>query len=235
MPRHLHTFPVLFADLDFIAPSLDSPFSAPENMAVDEAVARTAEVPTLRVYRWATPAITFGYFEPWNEVLAGLSEVEHSLEKVRRWTGGGVVRHGHDLTYALAVPRSHPFSRLPAVETYGLLHQGLQAVFEKQGQHTGLTPTTGAKTSRACFENPVQFDLLLGDRKVAGAAQRRSRHGLLHQGSIQGTEIGPGFALHLASALGGNINLRELSMQEQAAARELSVTKYSTREWNERS
>ena len=38
-----------------------------------------------------------------------------------------------------------------------------------------------------CFENPVCHDLLADDgRKLAGAGQRRSRWGLLHQGSVSG-------------------------------------------------
>jgi lipoate-protein ligase A len=38
--------------------------------------------------------------------------------------------------------------------------------------------------STACFQKPVRFDIVAADRKLSGAAQRRTREGLLHQGSI---------------------------------------------------
>jgi lipoate-protein ligase A len=38
-----------------------------------------------------------------------------------------------------------------------------------------------------CFVNPVEHDLIDDSgRKVAGAGQRRTQHGLLHQGSVAG-------------------------------------------------
>jgi lipoate-protein ligase A len=38
-----------------------------------------------------------------------------------------------------------------------------------------------------CFVNPVEHDLVDGaGRKIAGAGQRRTKHGLLHQGSVAG-------------------------------------------------
>jgi lipoate-protein ligase A len=40
-----------------------------------------------------------------------------------------------------------------------------------------------------CFVGAEQFDLLLSGRKIAGAAQRRNRLGLLIQGSVQSTGI----------------------------------------------
>src|SRR5439155_4066795 len=47
-----------------------------------------------------------------------------------------------------------------------------------------------AITERAyCFANPVHADVMLNGRKIAGAAQRRTRRGLLQQGSIQGVDL----------------------------------------------
>jgi lipoate-protein ligase A len=36
-----------------------------------------------------------------------------------------------------------------------------------------------------CFVGAERFDVLAQNRKIAGAAQRRARHGLLIQGSVQ--------------------------------------------------
>src|SRR2546423_1117404 len=46
---------------------------------------------------------------------------------------------------------------------------------------------TDRRYSDNCFANPVRADVLLDGRKIAGAAQRRTTRGLLHQGSIQNT------------------------------------------------
>ncbi len=37
--------------------------------------------------------------------------------------------------------------------------------------------------------HPTKFDIMLDGRKVGGAAQRRTKHGLLHQGSICLTNV----------------------------------------------
>jgi lipoate-protein ligase A len=84
------------------------PHAAALNMAIDEALLRTAREPLLRIYRWARPAVSFGYFGKWADVHRAWPE----REAVRRWTGGGIVPHGDDLTYSLIVPREHPFASL---------------------------------------------------------------------------------------------------------------------------
>src|SRR6266567_987409 len=74
--------------------------SAAMNMAIDEALLEAARVPSIRFYRWKSPALSFGYFGKFAAVADYASE--HDL--VRRWTGGGVVFHGEDLTYSVIVP-----------------------------------------------------------------------------------------------------------------------------------
>ena len=70
-------------------------------------------------------------------------------------------------------------------------------------------------------------------RKAAGAAQRRTRAGLLHQGSIQTLDLparfGNIFAAHLAGAV------CPASFDISRAAEELAAEKYDTRAWLEKS
>ena len=80
----------------------DLPHGAPLNMAIDEVLLRHARMPLLRLYRWERPAISFGYFGVAAQILPQCGP----REAVRRWTGGGVVWHGEDLTYSLVVPRT---------------------------------------------------------------------------------------------------------------------------------
>src|SRR5580698_7976 len=77
------------------------PRTAPLNMAMDEIILKKTSAPVLRIYRWLRPAVSFGCFEKFFTV----EKMHPGRELVRRWTGGGVVLHGDDLTYSLMVPR----------------------------------------------------------------------------------------------------------------------------------
>jgi lipoate-protein ligase A len=203
------------------------PHGAALNMAIDEVLLRRAREPLLRVYRWARPAISFGYFEK----FAALGEVAHDWEIVRRWTGGGVVVHGEDVTYTLIVPADHAFARQPARESYRRIHECVGVALRSIGVETNLAAATAAKISSGCFENPAEADVLAGERKIAGAAQRRTRAGLLHQGSIQGVAMAGDFATRLASGFAGLIESRLIATEELSQARALAAEKYATDAW----
>ena len=55
-----------------------------------------------------------------------------------------------------------------------------------------------------CFANPVRADVMMDGRKIAGAAQRRTRRGLLQQGSIQNFAMKTDLAQKFAQALSAN-------------------------------
>jgi lipoyl(octanoyl) transferase len=83
----------------------------------------------------------------------------------------------------------------------------------------------------SCFANPVRADVLIDGRKIAGAAQRRTRRGLLQQGSIQGIKLGNSLTEQFAQAL--SINRRNQNVDEDILnrARELAGQKYGTEHW----
>ncbi len=157
------------------------PRSGPEAMAVDEWLLETATTPVLRVYGWQGAWASIGYFGKLAEAQANLTGVSW----VRRWTGGGVVDHRADWTYTVVAPGGEPLAGLRGAESYHQLHQALAETLRAEGLAAQLS--TGAEQTGAalCFENPVSHDLV-GDagRKLAGAGQRRTREGLLHQGSV---------------------------------------------------
>src|SRR5450755_3610789 len=99
----------------------DIPRSAPMNMAVDEALLGSATFPVLRFYRWRSPALSFGYFGSYADV----ADQRDEREIVRRWTGGGVVPHGADLTYSVIIPASHPFFARSSLAIYSDLHDAI--------------------------------------------------------------------------------------------------------------
>jgi lipoate-protein ligase A len=214
---------VLFEHL--IALQDSEPHDAALNMAIDEALLVGASAPILRLYRWARPAVSFGYFEKWTPV----AQAWPRCELVRRWTGGGVVLHGDDLTYTLIVPRAHRFSTLSPRESYARIHAALANVLGGT-----LADAAPPKISTTCFENPAQHDVMFAGRKIAGAAQRRTQFGLLHQGSIQPAEDRERVGRALPAAFGENIELRKLDPAQLADARQLAAAKYATAAWTQR-
>jgi lipoate-protein ligase A len=73
--------------------------------------------------------------------------------------------------------------------------------------------------------------VLIDGRKVAGAAQRRTRSGLLQQGSIQGVDLGNGLADRFAKALSNNCSEPKINEEVLNRARELAYCKYGTAAW----
>ena len=206
----------------------DAAKSAALNMAVDEALLELARTPTLRFYGWRRPSVSFGYFCPFAEV----SSEKERRELVRRWTGGGVVLHGTDLTYSLIFPRAHDSSCASSRQIYSFVHSAIHRAL-RGSVDAVLAVADAPKVSDACFANPVAADVLVDGRKIAGAAQRRTRAGLLQQGSIQCDELPIPFRDRFASELCPNSEARDLSTEVRQRGEILAETKYATRAWLE--
>jgi lipoate-protein ligase A len=155
--------------------------SGPEAMAVDEWLLETVTLPVLRVYRWKGEWASLGYFGQ----LASARTVFPGVSLVRRWTGGGMVDHRADWTYTLAIPQSERLAISRGAGSYREIHEILAKVLEREGVESSLSGGSEETGDALCFANPVTYDLLgPHGTKLAGAGQRRSRQGLLHQGSV---------------------------------------------------
>src|SRR3984957_6431699 len=133
---------------------IHGPASPARNMAVDETLLREVRQPVLRIYEWNVPAVSLGYFQP--ALLAGTRPF------VRRYTGGGLVDHAHDVTYTLVLPRAHPWAELSAPDSYRHIHRGVQAALTTCGIESELARIAHAGESDACFQKPVRFDIVAG-------------------------------------------------------------------------
>ncbi|HSI09779.1 MAG: biotin/lipoate A/B protein ligase family protein [Rariglobus sp.] len=179
---------------------------AAENMAADFLLLQRYPEPArarFRHYDWRGPAFTFGYSQKIAYVrdqLSALAPGEH-LDLTRRPTGGGVVDHRDDWTFALVIPRGHALYDARATESYRRVHADLVAALRDQGQPVILKERCEPATEGAacetgptvCFVRPELYDVLHADTgaKVAGAAQKRTKHGLLFQGSIAKPALAP--------------------------------------------
>jgi lipoate-protein ligase A len=172
---------------------IDPPRPAALNMAIDELLTRRASggcAPTLRFYRWQTPAVTVGYFEDVARSAARFHASERGFPVVRRITGGGAVRHGADLTFSLILNVPTRYFSSDVKSSYLKINEAVRVGLRED--HPSLdyadcrsAPSQSAKQKgRVCFESPSCYDLLLAGRKVLGGSQRRTRGVMLHQSTL---------------------------------------------------
>jgi lipoate-protein ligase A len=213
----------------------DAGHSAAMNMAIDEALLESAAAPSIRFYRWESPALSFGYFGRFADVAANAFE----RDLVRRWTGGGIVFHGEDLTYSVVIPANDPVFAESPPSIYGSVHHALRKALVANGERAELALVAGivdagtAIVDRGynCFANAVRSDLMVNGRKVAGAAQRRTRGGLLQQGSVQYVDLGNGLTERFAQALSASCSERKIADEVLNRAWELARQKYGSDAW----
>jgi lipoate-protein ligase A len=189
---------------------------AAENMAVDFLLLQRYPEPAplrFRHYEWRGPAFTFGLSQKIGFVRANLP-AEGGFDLCRRPTGGGVVDHRNDWTYTLVIPRGHALCDAPATEAYRVVHAALTDALVALGQpaelkkvcepaEDGCPPGPGV-----CFQRAELYDVVNSrtGAKIAGAAMKRNKHGLLLQGSIEKASVAPldweRFAEQFTSRLG---------------------------------
>ena len=200
-------------------------------------------VPRFRAYGWSEAAFTFGVSQRWADYRA---KVPASSTLVRRATGGGLVSHLEDWTFALALPAGHPATELEALESYAIVLRALGVALRAQGQPVSMAPApSGARGFSAptvCAERAEPHDLVHADgRKVAGAAQKRTRDGLLLEGYVWKPFL-PGLDLvrlardfpdALADALGTSARPVAEPAYEKAAA-SAAAERFGSSAWNER-
>jgi len=202
------------------------PAAGPWQMAADEALLRSRSTAVLRFYHWDGPQITFGFFGNWDSVVARFPGVRLT----RRWTGGGVVEHGEDLTWSICLPASHPLAELRGARIYRILHETLARAMREVGENASLAQTT--TQGDLCFQNPVPHDLLDDQGKVAGGALRRARQGTLYQGSIRfPSRRQEELRRHLRENLASHLEQSTLTATEVAEIHRLERERYSNPLW----
>jgi lipoate-protein ligase A len=146
-----------------------------------------AAAPRFRHYEWRAPAFTFGYAQQIAFVREQLPAGTFDL--CRRPTGGGIVDHREDWTYALVIPRGHALEESRATQSYRAVHEALTNALRDQHVPAFVKSAVDETEDNAagiCFERAEIYDVVheISGAKIAGAAQKRNKHGLLFQGSI---------------------------------------------------
>lgn len=226
---------------------------AAENMAADFMMLQRyprEEVARYRHYSWRSPAFTFGYSQKIAFVRAQLPAGD-AFDLCRRPTGGGLVDHREDWTYALVIPRGHPFEEAAASHSYRAIHEALAASLGALGVPVALKPAADAAAAGepggpagVCFQRAERFDVVHAGTgaKIAGGAQKRNKRGLLFQGSIWKPAAGSlaldweqfdeDFAGRLAATLGADSVPSPWPDFDEGESEAL-VEQYSSPEWME--
>lgn len=223
---------------------------AAENMAIDFLLLQRYPDETaarFRHYGWHRPSFTFGYSQK-IDFVRGQLPGDQPLDLCRRATGGGIVDHRDDWTYALVIPRGHPLEEIRATTSYREVHETLAAALRKQGVPAVTKPVAEAPAGDdlgpgVCFQRAEVFDVVHGSsgEKIAGAAQKRNKRGLLFQGSIWRPAVGgtvdwERFEENFSAGLARALNLpAEPAPWPEFNEEELSglVEQYSSPEWQE--
>lgn len=201
------------------------------NMALDEAMLEAASEPWLRVYRWCEPSVSIGFSQP----VTVIPDSKKNWPAVRRWTGGGLVIHDGDWTYTLAIPPDHPVAGQAAPLTYRWIHEAMVSALTATGvAGCVLQPESISDGMGVCFAEPARYDVVYAGQKIAGAAQRRSRIGFLHQGTLQPLKVPESFPAIFAAELASGVTMvphRDAESALAGRARVLVDEKYGSAAW----
>ena len=157
------------------------------NMAVDEALLnrfKENDMPILRLYGWE-PALSLGRFSNVSKSVDLEKLEQQKLTCVRRMTGGGVLVHGEDLSYALILPQV--FLKEKGVkESYHYLCRFLIRLYEKLGHTANFAHDLQLESgsSDICLAGNETYDIMIEGKKMGGNAQRHTHHTLFQHGSI---------------------------------------------------
>jgi len=169
------------------------PGLGPWNLALDEAIfhsVRTgASPPTLRLYRWSTPALSIGYAQDRERDVDRDACRERGIAVLRRITGGRAVLHDAEVTYSVAAPAGLPGFGAGLDAAYRMVAAGLIAGLKLLGLRAAVPSPGPRDPSRpqrhaACFATTARHEIAVEGRKLIGSAQRREGGAFLQHGSI---------------------------------------------------
>ncbi len=173
---------------------LHPPHDGATNMAIDEAIlcaVGSADVlPTLRLYAWSPACLSLGCAQHAADVDVDRLR-EQGWDAVRRMTGGRAILHGDELTYSVALPKTHALAAGGIVDSYrrlsAALLDALNAIGLAANTYKGGDSVTRSP-SAVCFEQPSDYEITADGKKLIGSAQARkhnSQHGvILQHGSL---------------------------------------------------
>lgn len=148
--------------------------------------------PFLRIFSWQPRCISLGYSQEIEEEIDLARAEEMGWDVVRRPTGGGIVFHNEaEVTYSLVIGKDKlPAGLVPSFEKIteavivGLKKIGIEGQFQTSNLKPQNRSQISNSKSQLCFSYPEGYEIVVGGKKLVGAAQKRGKKALLQQGSI---------------------------------------------------
>ena len=173
----------------------DGPGNGVSNMATDRAILAACEAgeasPTLRLYGWNRPTLTVGYAQD----IAREIDVERcrelDIEVVRRPTGGRALLHHSEVTYSFTAPVPHPQFPSSLLGAYRVVARALLEGLKELGVKNAVLASAKkvdksrvSSRSPSCLSSINHWEIEVGEAKLVGSAQRRTKKAFLQHGSI---------------------------------------------------
>ena len=164
---------------------IDSPrLSAKENMAIDESLFLTCgDTPIFRLYEWEEDSFTIGRFQKIQEIK---NPQIYGTNWAKRITGGGLLLHGFDISYAVILPIDQ-LGKKSVKESYEYICEFVLNFYKD----LGFSPTwakdilaDSLSKSFFCQEGFEPYDIIINGKKIGGNAQKRTKDFILQHGSI---------------------------------------------------
>ena len=159
------------------------------NMAVDDFLFRSLgdePITYLRFYRWKSPTVSIGYSQKVDKVVDLDFCRANGIELVRRITGGKLVLHHKEVTYAVCSSDTSFFSQ-KLMDSYKLISEALNRGLQMMGIASYLakeTPSGYARGVSPCFSHPARNEIEMEGKKIIGSAQKRTGKKFIQHGSI---------------------------------------------------
>ncbi len=166
--------------------------TALENMNRDIALLQELDSdPVLHLYDWDGLSATYGHFIQTEKHLDLRAVERKKVSLARRPTGGGIVFHIWDYAFSFLMPSQHPLFSQNPLDNYRFVNQVVVDVvqdFFSLKESLDLIehsyPVSGLDCQNFCMARPTIYDVVYKGYKIAGAAQRKTKKGYLHQGTI---------------------------------------------------
>jgi lipoate-protein ligase A len=151
-----------------------------DTLMVDEFL-RT-NIPILRIYSWEK-SLTIGM----GQKIENFSIDEYyNTNFAKRITGGGLLYHGHDISYSLILPKSY-LEEMNVKESYKYLCKFLLDFYGTLGLNanyaTNLDELVLSK-NQFCQIGYEAYDIIVKNIKLGGNAQKRTKKFIFQHGSI---------------------------------------------------
>ncbi|RXJ96539.1 ligase [Arcobacter sp. AHV-9/2010] len=161
-------------------------FSSSINSNIDKALFKSFEndsKPILRVYSWED-CVTLGAGQKLDDYEKLQNSYKNNISK--RLTGGGVLFHGHDISYTILL-NPNMIENKDVKETYFLICQFLLKFYEDLGLKPKFAKDDESivlSKSPFCQVGFEAYDIIIDGKKIGGNAQKRAKNCILQHGSI---------------------------------------------------